>query len=402
MTDHSSPQVNLLDLLTFLLRWRKFILTVVISVTVAVSIIAFLLTPKYRSTAIVKSTERNTQGLGSLVASKLASLGGIGGFTMNIGETPGELHILILQSRWMSERLIQKFNLRAVYKMEDASAEELIKAANSHTRFELDPHTQTVIIKAEDKNPELSYAMTVFLTDELDHRNQELRSEAAKREREFISNRLDVCKHTLAQLEDSLTIFQKQTGMVNPDEQVKATLQAVSILEAQKLALKSELEFNALLFHGQSDMQSYVSHRIASIESTLTSMMRSRKSDHDADFMFNLEESPSIGMAFLRLTRDIQIQQLLVAYLIQQYEQAKLEEHRDTPTLMRLEPPVVATERFWPKRSLMALAAAFASLIFAVTIAGIIEFFRIAWQDEHHPQHQRLLLLKRQLKRERV
>jgi tyrosine-protein kinase Etk/Wzc len=395
MSDKSPNEVNLLDLIAFLLRWRKFLLTAILAVSVTVAIIAMLLTPRYRSTAVIRGAERMQQGLGSLLSAKLSSLGAIAGIG-SLGEVPGEFYVLILKSRWMTEKLIEKFDLRHVYKMEKAKKEEVIKFTLTRTRYEIDPESQTVIVYAEDKDPIRAQEMTQFLVDELDKRNQELHNISARKEREYIGTRLDEERLKLSHLEDSLASFQIKSGVLNLPEQIKATIAAAAELEAKRFSLQSELEMSRQVYmHGSPEI-SYLQMKLASIDSSLQDLMRSKKnSDNDFDLMIKMRETPVKGLTYLRLMRDIEIQQLLVAILIQQFEQARIEEFRNTPTLMRIDLPVIATQRIWPKRGLMVGIGAIAALIFGAAIALFIEYYRSVLTDEQHPHHTKLLALRK-------
>ncbi|MBU1985580.1 hypothetical protein KJ815_14390, partial [bacterium] len=215
MSDNTQNDVNLLDLFAFFVKWRKFLFGIIAGATIFAAIISFLLPPKYRSTAVIRSAEASSEGIGGLLVSKLAALGGIGGLGSSLGEIPGEFLVLILKSRWMTEQLIEEFDLRSVYKMKDQPIEEVIVAANARTRFELDAESQSVAVYAEDRDPARARAMADFLVEQTDRRHQELRSYSARREREFIGQRLEETQAHLTALEDSLVRFQEQTGVLD-------------------------------------------------------------------------------------------------------------------------------------------------------------------------------------------
>jgi uncharacterized protein involved in exopolysaccharide biosynthesis len=173
MSDNRTHEVNLLDLVAFVLRWRVFLITAILSVSAVVAVISLVLPPKYRSTAVVRGAETQSQGLGSLVASKLAALGGISGFAPALGEIPGELYVAILRSRWMSENAISTLDLRKTYGLEDAPIEDVVATFKARTRYELDPQSQTITISADDEDPRRAQSVATFLVDALDRRNSE-------------------------------------------------------------------------------------------------------------------------------------------------------------------------------------------------------------------------------------
>ena len=401
MADDTRHQVNLLDLLAFLLRWRRFLVVAVLTVSLVVAIISFLVTPRYRSTAIVRVAESSNAGLGGLIASKLSSLGGIGGLLPTFSDIPGEVFVTILKSRWMFERLIEEFDLRTVYDMEETPIEDVIEMAESRTKVELEPESQSILIFAEDESAERAQAMAQFIVDELDKRYQELKSTNARREREYIGERLVETQSSLAALEDSMAQFQIQTGILDPEEQVKATISAAATLEAERLAAQIELEMTQQVY-GSGLEPGLLRFRLASIDSALRRLCQSKSTnDEDWDFILHLRDVPQQAVTYLRLRRDIEIQQILAAILIQQHEQAKLEERRNTPTLMRVDPPVVPDKKSWPRRGLMVGMAAIATLVFASAIGMITEFFSLAARDPNHGQHDKVASIQSSWRRKR-
>ncbi|RPH94038.1 hypothetical protein EHM69_08580, partial [candidate division KSB1 bacterium] len=387
---HSSPQVNLLDLLAFLLLWRKFILTGVISVTVAVGIISFLVTPRFRSTAVIRSHESSGPGIGALIASKLGALGGLASFAPTLGQVPEETYVSILKSRWLNEQIVDTLHLRSVYQMEDEPIEDVIKVLKARTDFQLDNRTYHIIMYAEDKDPKLAQRIVECFVDGLDRRNRELKTYSATKEKEFIGARLHEERARLTSLEDSMSRFQIETGILNVEEQVKATLQAVATLEAQRLTTQTEMEINARIMGQNSPELNYLKIKLASIEETLNRLVKSKIESGNADFLLHMEDTPEKGMVYLRLMRDIEIQQLLVAYLVQQHEQAKIDELRNTPTLMRLDPPTLSTIRIWPRRGFMVVIAAVGAFVFSAAFALFLEFLKKASTDPTHPSYSRM------------
>lgn len=395
MSDTQTHQVNLLDLVAFLLRWRRFLVTVVLIVALLVAIMSFLLPPKYRSTAVVRAQEYGGGGLGEIFSGKLSALSGISNIGLGFGNAPGNVFISILKSRWMCERVIEAMRLREVYMMPSAPIEDVILVLQQRTRFELNSESGALVIYADDYDPKKAMEIVQCFVDQLDARNQELKSTNARREREFVGQRLTTERAKLTALEDSLSRFQLVSGVLNPGEQVKATIQAAAAIEAQKLATQTEIEMNNQL-RGPSNLENtFLRMRLASLDSSIRSLIRPGVGPKGGDVLLHLDDSPTENLTYLRLMRDIEIQQMLVGFLVQQFEQASIEEERNTPTIMRLDPPSLATTRVWPRRGMMVVFSSLGAFAFAVVLALLIEFTRRAARDPSHPQHQRVLMISR-------
>jgi uncharacterized protein involved in exopolysaccharide biosynthesis len=76
-------------------------------------------------------------------------------------------------------------------------------------------------------------------------------------------------------------------------------------------------------------------------------------------------------MSFLRLQRNVEIQTKILTYLLPVYEQAKIEEKKETPTILVLDKPYVAERKTKPKRLTMVLLSIFGSF-FVLSICTII------------------------------
>ncbi|MBU1920705.1 hypothetical protein KKG66_07655 [bacterium] len=390
MSDESRHQINLLDFFAFVIRWRKFLVITVLIVAIVVAAISFVLTPKFRSQGIVRATERTDSSIGSLLASKLGSLGGISGFAPGLGEVSGHLYIILLKSREMSERVIDRFNLRDVYRTGDAPIEDVIDALEARVYFEIEPQANTITIEVDDESPERARDMALFFIEQLDDMNQAINVVRAEKEREFAGQRLAEARDTLAMYEDSMHAFQLKTGVLDIEEQVKATVQAAAKLEAERLIAQAELELNIQIFDPGSPEIELLRMKLAGMDSSLATLVKQRDPDADPDFLVRLMDSPEQGKQYLRLFREIEIHQMLVLYLTQQYEQQKIESVRNTPTLTMIQNPVAGTKRVWPRRGLMVILAAFGTFVFASLIGLTIDFFRNAAANPEHPQHARV------------
>ena len=88
-----------------------------------------------------------------------------------------------------------------------------------------------------------------------------------------------------------------------------------------------------------------------------------------SEYMVPFRDTPRLEMQFLRLTREVEIQNTLFTLLTEQFEQAKLQEARDTPTLLTLDVAVPPIKRSSPKRTITVLIVTGMAFIFTVFVA---------------------------------
>jgi len=361
---------------------------------VAVGIFSVVAKPLYRSSAVVRGIDNKSGGLGSLISSKLAGLGNLAGFAPALGEVRGDYYLLLLRSPSMSQKVIEKFDIRSLFKMPDQPIEEVIEAWKGKIYFKYESNTNTVLIQVDHPSPETAKQIVEFYVSELDRRNRELEVTKARQEREFTEHRLEDARATLYALEDSMARFQRETGILNLEEQAKATVQAVAAIQAERVMAQAEYEFKAKLFSGDNPELNLARLKLAGIDSSISSLSAPKPEGAERDFLLRLDAATEDGKTYLRLYRDIEINSLLMALLVQQHETARLEEARNTPTMAIVEPPNIATKRSWPKRSLLTALGAAAGLFVGLLGAGFLSL-REALKSPEHPNHASLAKLSR-------
>ena len=87
-------------------------------------------------------------------------------------------------------------------------------------------------------------------------------------------------------------------------------------------------------------------------------------------------EVPKLGLELARLTRDLKIQEAIFELLSSQYEQAKIQEAKNTPTIQVLDRAVPPEKRSRPKRAMMVILAGIASLFVGIVFAFGLEYLQ--------------------------
>jgi tyrosine-protein kinase Etk/Wzc len=394
-----SDKVNLLDFIVFILRWRRFILLFVGFIVLCTVVVSLIAPSSYTATATIFPSQEQSLDMSSFVSSKLAGLPGVAGFAAQMGSLPGEIYLTILRSRSTSEAVIDSFDLRKKWKMESAPIEDVIHALLGRATFEYDLTDGTVTIQVTSHEPKMSADMTNFYVRELDRRNQELKSQKAAYDRTFIGGRLEDTRQRLDVLEDSMRSFQERTGVLDVNEQVKATIQTAAELEALRLTTELELTQAREMMQPDNPMVEELERKLAGVRMQMRHLVDREQKSAEDKLLLTLKDAPVYGATYLRLLRDITVQELLYQYLVQQYEQARITEVRHTPTMQAIDWASTPTKRSWPKRGIMVVISAAAAFVFAVAAALVIDTYRKASTQPQHPQHERILTLKQVLKR---
>ncbi|MBC8490742.1 MAG: hypothetical protein H8D45_32395 [Bacteroidetes bacterium] len=84
-------------------------------------------------------------------------------------------------------------------------------------------------------------------------------------------------------------------------------------------------------------------------------------------------EVPELGIQLVRLQREVEIQNTLFTFLTQQYEEAKIQEARDTPTVQLLDKAVLPIKRSSPKRTIIVIVSGLGSVFLSVVFVFFLE-----------------------------
>lgn len=353
---------NLVDYVIILFKNKLIIIYgTIFAFVISAIVYFFILDLIYFSSASIKAS---TKGSGLL--SGLEGLPDIGGLDeLGSSKSTKELSLYkeILMSRRSLESLIMKFNLmqRDQYDfMEDAvknfQKEKLL--------IDIDKLSGIMVVGIYDKDPELAKQMVEFLIQELDKINIEVNVQNAKNNREFIENRYIKAKEDLSATEDTLKSFQQIYGIA-PDLQIKASIQSVYALETE---LKTEEVKLDVLHSILNSDQPEIKLQIAKVNSLKTKIEQIRNNT-DINEVLSLGNSPQIALNYLRFQRNVEIQSKILTFLLPLYEQSKIEEKRDTPTILVIDKPYLAEKKTKPKRLTMVIIFTLAGFTLFSTIS---------------------------------
>jgi uncharacterized protein involved in exopolysaccharide biosynthesis len=371
-----SKNVNLIDYIYVLVKWRKLIVTYFLIVTVAAVIISLLLPKWYRSTAVIMPPTTSFPGLeiASLV-SKLP-ISGLGLPGMGSEET--QSFMAILKSRTLMERLIYRFDLINVYEKKDI--ELALRAFSENIEIVLEDEGQ-ISISVLDKDPERAAGMAQTMVSALDSIYTNLNVQKARNDRVFIEDRLNQNKRDLKTAEEKLRDFQSEHGVVDIPEQTKAAIIGAAELQSQIYATEVELGTKKIYFAADHVEVMLTQSKLRELKKKLAELKlgvpgnRNGSINKNDDLFIPFESVPDLGMEYFRLFREVEVQNRIFEFLTQMYEQAKIEEAKDTPSLQVLDSPRVPLRKAKPKRAIVVLVACLFSLILTCIYVFSKEFF---------------------------
>ena len=371
----NEDKINLLNYLMILVKYRRFLILNTLSVCLIVALVSFFLPSWYNAHTSILPPETDTSFMG-FSSSLLGGFASPAEISLPFMATPSDVIGTILQSRSVAERIVERAGLMEIYNTQ--SREEAIKALASHTKVRVSEEG-LVYLDFEDKDRNKAALVANLYIEELDRINRMANSSRARNTRLFIEQRMEKTQKDLIQAEEDLRGFQEEHKTISLDEQMKTAIQAAADLKAEMLL--NEIELNVLsqnLSPSHPQIQQ-LKTRISQIGKQLEKLQFGDKNtppekNQVLDVPFS--EVPKLGLELARLTRDLKIQEAIFELLSSQYEQAKIQEAKDTPTIQVLDRAVPPEKRSRPKRAMMVILAGIASLFVGIVFAFGLEYLQ--------------------------
>lgn len=325
--------------------------------------VAFLLPKWYKSQAVIISA-----GVGQ-TPDFLSALSGLpmGNFGLSALNEDITNYVAILESRTVNEHMVQRFDLVERYDVKDV--EFALEAWTKNVELEA-TEEGALIISVLDKEPETARNMVNIMLQELEIMNHYLATQKGKFNRQFLEERLKQNRDDLARNEESLRQFQKRYGAVEIPGQVLAGIEAYSQLYAQKV--ETEVQFkvaqSTLPFNDPKTKQLEI--LLKELNSRLESMM---SGSDEKSVLLAFEDVPDLSLRYARLLREVEIQNQIMQIILPQYEQARMEESKNVPSLQIIDEPQIALNKTKPRRGLIVIAATLMAFMLSSSFA-IIEY----------------------------
>lgn len=370
-------EINIRDYIRVMVKWRRIIVFNTLIITFLAVIISLILPKRYTATAtLFPPVEQQTsvRGLSALLGG--GGLGNIGRMAGLPGlATPSELFARILKSRVVMEGVIETCDLMSAYNTD--KIEDALLTLEEATQIDVAPEG-VISISTDAKTPQLAADISNAYVEHLDHFNREATMTQGKKNRIFVENRLKEVESDLQNAEEDLRTFQEEHKTVSLEEEVVQAIGAAADLKAQIILKDVELGVIREYATEKNPQVVRLKSKMTQLQKQLKRMeegsQKGSPASYGAGFSIPFSKLPEVGLQLARLMREAKIQETIFTLLTEQYEQAKIIEVRDTPTVQILDPAKPPHKKSFPKRSRMVIIAFFFSLFAGVGLAFFMEY----------------------------
>jgi tyrosine-protein kinase Etk/Wzc len=375
MDQDKKEQHTTWEIISVFIKWRRLMVFNFIAAAILTFIIASFMPKYYSSSASLFPPERDNGGLGlatSLLGGGLGSLLSGSGMSLPTFATLSDVYASILRSRIVAEGVLDKNNMQEVYEIE--SREKALGQLQGSTNITVQPDG-IIIISCEDKDPSRAAVLVQSFIDELNRINSDVRIDKATATRQFIGERLEQSKIDLADAENAFKEFQEKYKTIGLDAQMNAMIGNLAELKSQQVLAEVELGVLKRTFLPTHMQVKQKEAQIAELNKQIKKIEEGSPDGQGSDvFAIPFSEAPELSLQLVRLTRELKIQEAIFELLTQQYEQAKITEKQDTPTIQVLDPPRVPEFKSRPKRLIMSAIAGILAVMMSVVVVFIKEF----------------------------
>ena len=360
---------------------------------------AFIIPKRYESTTRLMPPDQSNSGMAMLSAAlggrsgggsgsgSTGSIGAIAGDLLGM-KTSTDLFIGILQTRTVEDDLINKFDLRKVYR--DRYYKDAREDLESKTDITADKKSGMIKIRVTDKDPKRAAAMAGEYVAELDRLVTKVNTTSAHREREFLEGRLTEVNSDLESAEKQFSEFASKNTALDIPTQGKAMIEAAAALKGQLIVSQMELQGMRQIYSDNNVRVRGLQARVDEIQKQMQELGGAANGGVDASgqkgdpsLFPSIRRLPALGVNYADLYRTTKVQEAVFETLTQEYELAKVQEAKETPSVKVIDSPDVPEKSSFPHRSWVILGGTL--LFLASGIAWIFGSERWRGIDSQDP-----------------
>jgi uncharacterized protein involved in exopolysaccharide biosynthesis len=345
---------------------RKFLAKAVATGLVLAAIIAFLIPPRYQSEAQLMPPDSG--GSGAMLAAASSKIGMLAGPLLDglLGnKSSSALYVGVLQSRTISDDLVNRFDLRKVYKVSRMEDARKILAENTIVSWER--KSGIVKILVTDRSPQRSADLAGAYVDELNKLMSSISTSSAQRERIFLEERLKGVTAELEKDEREFSEFASKNTAIDIKEQGRMMVETTAKTQGQLVAAEAQLEGLRQIYGEENARVKGARAQIAKLRSELQKMGgNAGQADNNPNSLYpSLRRLPSLGVTYGDLYRRMKVQEAVYETLTQNYELAKVQEAKDTPNVKVLDEPTIPERKSFPPRMAIMFIGGLLAFLFA-------------------------------------
>lgn len=351
-----------LEWLIVLAKRKSFILKCVCAAAVGSVVLVLLLPNMYSANARVLPAEQH----------QLSSIGLANQLNLSGALSQGtEIHVAMLSSETVANRLIDRFSLMKVYGA--GLKTDARQKLGRRTQITLDKGS-VISISVDDRDAQRAADLANGYVEELEGLTKSLAVNQTHRQKEFLSKQVEAVSEQLASAEQDLRTSEEKTGLVLFDPQTKALIEQAAKMRAKVAAQEVHVQWLSSFAAAENPELARANQELAAMR---IQQEKLEVGDSTRSVNVPLERMPGSRLEYERKQRDVRFREYLLNLLTQQLQAATVDESHaelmvQSPVQL-LDRAVPAEERSAPHRLLIVFSVVASALLLATLAAFIME-----------------------------
>jgi uncharacterized protein involved in exopolysaccharide biosynthesis len=359
---------NLWLMFEVLARRRGLILGVVIVVTLVAAAVSFVLPKWYRAEAVLLPPKDVSMPIGSLA--RLAEVVSVTeGLNLPVMVTPSDLYARMLSSRTIQDRIIGRFDLKQRY-----NTENMIE-----TRMELGAHVDIMVmpeglvkVSVEDREPQMAAELANAFVEELDRLNKDIVTQRTRQTRSFIEARLEQVQNELEAARSAFEQFQRDNRALDFDQQTRLAIDQAAQLKVSLAEVQLDIEMTEHVLSSDNPQLVQLKQKQAILQRQLNELESGGRDS--SYFALPVSSIPELRGQYEDLYARVRVNESLFRLLLEELEQAKIQESESAPSISVLDEALPPELRSRPQRTIIVGISFLLACLAALFLAAFLEY----------------------------
>ena len=379
-----------IDFWLVLAQGKKAILQATIAVALLAIVVSLLLPKMYTATTTILPPEENPSTLTSILG-QFGGLGGLAGKDLGM-KNPSDLFVVMLQSRSIADRLVDDFDLRKIYGVK--TYQDARKKLASRSTISAGDEG-LITISVADRDPKRAADLANAYVTALHSLNESLAITEAAQRRLFYQQKLDAEREDLARAEQALKLEQENSGLIQPDAQGKAIIEAVANTRAQVAVQEVRLQAMRTYATENNPDLKRAEQELAGLRAQLATLERSNGELGNGNLEVPTRRLPKVQLDYLRQLRDVKYHESVYEFLGKQLEAARIDEAKDAVVVQAVDKAIEPEKKSSPRRLLIVLVSTI--VVFLLSCLGVLLAAALERKEQDPRERTRMALLRHML-----
>ena len=319
--------------------------------------------PQYKSKALLMPPlEEGMEGLLGAWMAKMNLPAMV--LPMAAGSTTAALLVDILESRRLGEMVIESVDLIDWYKAD--SLDEALRELRSRTSFSSSA-TGVISLSVKDRDPDTAMRIASAYISGLDSLNNHLQYTKAESTMGFVSGQIKKYRQLLDNSRKEISLFQKEHGIINFEEQIRGAIDVAAVLKMKSILAEIELDITREF---ATDNAIELRRKEMEFENLSLQLTKLMKDDSTTIVFFPLSKMPELSQKYAAIERDLQVNERIYSFLVQRYEESRIDRARTTPSVQVVDSPNTPVKRSGLPIWVIVVLFAFAGWIWTAIIVA--------------------------------